>query len=132
MSLASKLSHEFRTGVRERGLKYQRKGAVEIVNHTRSLVAAFVRGSEYYQVSLKLGPLSLDVACTCPYFDGGEACKHVWATMLEADENLYLLDANQRSKLKLDFDYDALEDLLDVEDGEPFEEISTLHLTETR
>lgn len=111
MSLASKLSHEFSTAVRTRGLKYERKGAVEIVNHTRALIAAFVRGAEYYQVSLKLAATTLDVACTCPYFVGGEACKHIWATMLVADENLYLLDANSRSKLQLRFDNGALSEL---------------------
>lgn len=129
MSLASKLSHEFQHGVRERGVKYQRKGAVEIINHTRSLVAAFVRGSEYYEVSLKLGSVSLDVACTCPYFDGGEACKHIWATILAADENLYLLDANLRSKLKLHFDYTTLEDLLEGKAKERLDELTAAHST---
>src|SRR5438445_8668656 len=68
MSLASRLYQEFQAGIRDRGATYHRRGAVEILSHTYSEVGAVVRGGEDYLVNLSLGRVSLDVACTCPYF----------------------------------------------------------------
>jgi len=118
MSLAIQLSHEFTRKVRNKGAGYYRNGAVEIVSHTDSQVDAIVSGTEDYLVRLTLGRVALNVACTCPYFDGGDTCKHLWATMLKADAKLYLADANPRSNLKLNFDYDALDELRDLQELE--------------
>src|SRR6266542_6633709 len=118
MSLAIQLSHEFTRKVRNKGAGYYRNGAVEIVSHTDSQVDAIVSGTEDYLVRLTLGRVALNVACTCPYFDGGDTCKHLWATMLKADDRLYLSDAKLRPKLKLNFDYEALDDLRDIEELE--------------
>ena len=85
MSLKGKFSNEFNPKIRDRGVAYFRSGAVEILEHSITHVNARVKGTVDYLVRLELGANSFNVACTCPYFDGGEECKHVWATMLAAD-----------------------------------------------
>jgi len=46
-----------------------------------------VQGSELYNVSLKWLDGKLKAGCDCPYFEEhGNLCKHIWATILEAEE----------------------------------------------
>ncbi len=116
MSLKGKFSREFANRTRDRGFAYFRTNAVEILEHSSSHVLAKVEGERDYFVKLTLGRVSFDVACTCPYFDKGEECKHIWATMLAADNRNYLADVNLRAGLSLRFDNEALDDLLDLND----------------
>ena len=111
MSLKGRLSQEFAGKIRDRGFAYFRTNAVEILEHSDSHVDALVKGGEVYLVRLTLGRVSLDVACTCPYFEGGEECKHIWATMLEADSRQYLKDADRVRPLSLVPDYVASAEL---------------------
>ena len=111
MSLKGRLSQEFAGRIRDRGFAYFRTNAVEILEHSESHVDARVKGTEIYLVRLTLGRVSLDVACTCPYFEGGEECKHIWATMLTADSRQYLTDASLVTRLSLVLDYVAAAEL---------------------
>ncbi|MEO8436712.1 MAG: SWIM zinc finger family protein, partial [Pyrinomonadaceae bacterium] len=111
MSLKGRLSQEFAGKIRDRGFAYFRTNAVEILEHSESHVAALVKGSEVYLVRLTIGRVSLDVACTCPYFDKGEECKHIWATMLASDSRQYLRDASLVPRLSLVLDYVAAAEL---------------------
>ena len=113
MSLKAKFSADFRPKIRDRGHAYFRSKSVEILKHSESHVEARVRGSLNYLVRLRLGRTSLDVACTCPYFESGEECKHVWATMLAADSHQYLSRVDLLPKLQIRYDEDAVEELLE-------------------
>jgi superfamily II DNA or RNA helicase len=115
MSLKSKFSHEFNPRIRDRGVGYFRSGAVDIVQHSDLHLEAVVKGTTDYKVRLTLIPHALAVACTCPYFDGGEECKHIWATMLAADNRNYLAEVDQLGPLRLIDDDDALEELNETE-----------------
>ena len=116
MSLKGRLSHEFAGRIRDRGVAYFRSNAVEILEHSKAHVDARVKGSKGYLVRLTLGRVSLDVACTCPYFEKGEECKHVWATMLAADSRQYLTDVDARSRLNLRVDDEAVAELRELAD----------------
>ena len=116
MSLTGKFSREFANRIRDRGLAYFKTHAVDIFEHSESQVVATVKGEREYLVSLALGRVSLDVACTCPYFERGEECKHIWATMLEADSHQYLANVDLRTKLNLVFDDNAVEELWELAD----------------
>jgi len=107
MSLKGKFADYFSPKIRDRGVAYFRSGLVRILDHSDRLVDAEVKGRERYQVRLKLGKVTLDIACTCPYFDSGEECKHVWATILAADSYQYLAQADLRPRLMIHFDDDA-------------------------
>ena len=73
--------------VRTRGESYFQRGRVSILNSSDGSLIASVKGTRKYQVTLDLREEELIVSCTCPYFtDVVAPCKHVWATILAADE----------------------------------------------
>src|ERR1051325_3655030 len=119
MSLKSRFATQFNPKIRDRGFAYFRGGAVSILEHSNLHVLAQVEGSRDYFTKLTLTLTSLEIACTCPYFSGGEDCKHVWATMLAADSKNYLSEVNLRGPLKLVYDDDAVEELYLLEEDEP-------------
>src|SRR6185369_10518466 len=123
MSLKSRFAPQFNPKIRDRGFAYYRGGAVKILEHSDSHVRAQVRGTLDYFVELSLTSNSLDVACTCPYFADGEDCKHIWATMLAADNKNYLSKIDLRGKLNLVYDDETAESLhLLDDDDEPAHE----------
>ena len=111
MSLKGRLSQEFAGKIRDRGFAYFRTNAVEIFEQSQSQLDARVKGGKVYLVRLKLGRASLNVACTCAYFEKGEKCKHIWATMLAADSRQYLKDVSLVTRLRLVLDYEAAAEL---------------------
>jgi uncharacterized Zn finger protein len=66
----------------ERGRNYRAEGRVRRIDRFEDLVTAAVQGSSRYDVTVELGGTGIDARCTCPY-DGGGACKHVVAVLLE-------------------------------------------------
>jgi superfamily II DNA or RNA helicase len=120
MSLKGRLAQEFAGKIRDRGFAYFRTSAVEIFEHSQSQIDARVKGGQVYLVRLKLERRgSLNVACTCSYFERGEKCKHIWATMLAADSRQYLRDAELITPLNLVLDYVAVAELRKVADRQP-------------
>ncbi len=77
----------FSSVTRARGLDYAARGYVRIVRTTHEAVIAEVRGQQPYDVELHAVGSVLRASCTCPHFSGGDACKHVWATLLVADRD---------------------------------------------
>jgi hypothetical protein len=86
MTLATLLAHFVDWRVRERGRQYFQTGKVQIASAGSEEVEAVVSGGEEYRVSLRREEANVWVFCTCAFFEGGEPCKHVWATVLAADE----------------------------------------------
>jgi SNF2-related domain/Helicase conserved C-terminal domain/SWIM zinc finger len=112
MSFKAKFSGQFKPKIRDRGHAYFRSHAVEILDHSESHVEALVQGTDDYRVRLSLNRSSLRVACTCPYFEGGENCKHLWATMLAADSAQHLTKIDSMPALPIVFDYDAVDEMV--------------------
>ena len=104
MALAHEVRSFFSGKVRLRGHEYFERRAVVIDRGDAWSVRAVVRGTERYQVDLSRGPSRRDPAtstitawCTCPYAQGGEACKHIWASVLAATaQGLLGGDGHQR------------------------------------
>lgn len=90
MSIASELSGEFPRIIRSRGDDYFEQGLVRIKSGSAWEVIANVRGSKNYQVMLLRERYLITGRCSCPYFETDGACKHIWATIREADEIGYL------------------------------------------
>ena len=107
MSLASKLSHEFAARIQYRGAQYFRNRAVEVRFQSPVRLEAIVSGRLDYPVRLAISDGRLKVACTCPYFDQGEECKHIWAAILEADRLNSLSVAARYQRLVLSFDFET-------------------------
>jgi superfamily II DNA or RNA helicase len=87
----------FSGNIRSRGLAYFRQHRVTIIDTDDRVLIATVEGSSRsdYEVVLEWEPDAheITVACTCPYYDGGELCKHIWATMLAAEQAGWPQDA---------------------------------------
>src|ERR1041384_1595580 len=121
MSLKSRFASQFNPKIRDRGVAYFRAGAVKILDHYEGYLLTRVEGTYDYFVELSLNVNSLDVACTCPYFAGGEDCKHIWATMLAADSKNLFSEIDLHGPLKLIYDAEALESLQLLEDDDELE-----------
>jgi len=91
--LSTRCRHGFSSIIRERGAAYHREGRVHVDGASEAQARATVRGSAGtdYSVSVRAAdeeesPANgLEVWCSCPHFERGFACKHLWAFLLELD-----------------------------------------------
>src|SRR2546426_8518763 len=92
MSWTRKLEQFVPTGSLTKGRNHFRSGAVQIDDASEDRVEATVRGGGCYSVVLDLDidEESLVASCTCPHYDGGNLCKHIWATVQAAESNGHL------------------------------------------
>ncbi|HEY8186877.1 MAG TPA: DEAD/DEAH box helicase [Pyrinomonadaceae bacterium] len=111
MSLVQKLTPNFADRTLFRGAQYLRDGAVKILDHSPTHVEAVVHRHARYLVSIRLEGSRLYIACTCPYFGGGKPCKHLWATILEANRKNYLAEADEHDRLELWIDDSRVREL---------------------
>ncbi|MBI4909571.1 MAG: SNF2 helicase associated domain-containing protein [Acidobacteria bacterium] len=102
VDLLAKLASFFPGDIRARGRDYFSRGRVRVIAGGESSMEATVRGTEKYDVSFDLHKNRLDAWCDCPYFDSVGACKHLWATLLAADQLRYLSRAATVTDLVLD------------------------------
>ncbi|HWP60433.1 MAG TPA: DEAD/DEAH box helicase [Candidatus Acidoferrales bacterium] len=76
---------------RERGRSYFEHGAVDLLEGDEWSVEAAVQGTRLYSVTIERADDSIEASCTCPYYERETAfCKHIWATVLAAEEEGYL------------------------------------------
>ena len=86
MSLSTTLKPLFNSNDRNRGASYHRRRAVYSMKVDNGLLVAEVDGSDcHYEVTLDVEDFDNDeaISCTCPRFDSGFYCKHIWATILK-------------------------------------------------
>ena len=76
-----------------RGYEYYTQGRLESYswNHSRTILAASVRGSKYYAVTFSVEKGHLVYSCRCPAWTGSTQCKHVICALLTT-VNLLLPD----------------------------------------
>ena len=83
MSLSASLKPLFSSGDRNRGASYHRSQAVHSMEVEDGILVAEVAGSDRdYVVTLDLSDEE-EIFCTCPRFEDGYLCKHIWATILQ-------------------------------------------------
>jgi superfamily II DNA or RNA helicase len=86
-SLAAAFAPSVPTMLRKRGTGYWRTGLVTLTSCSDDKVEAVVSGTQDYQVVLRREESLVRASCDCPYAtDRDEVCKHIWATILAADE----------------------------------------------
>src|SRR5579883_1014643 len=118
MALTTKLLRDVRSDIRDRGRDYHSRGAVRIRHGDASTVRASVRGTEPYQVELVREGSIVSASCTCRYFDDNfDICKHIWATLLAAQQFGYLQNG-KGDPSRLMPDEEALDDYDDDYDGD--------------
>ena len=82
--LAEIFKDDFDSDVRWRGDRYYKQRAVKLQTLTDDILTAKVSGTQEYRVEINLSKATC--RCTCPYFQTAGPCKHVWATIREADD----------------------------------------------
>jgi superfamily II DNA or RNA helicase len=88
MPVSFVLARQFPASIRRRGAEYHRQGKVGVTLQTDTILTAQVRGTRPYIVTIENSDDSFSASCTCPFSARGDGppCKHIWATLLEADE----------------------------------------------
>src|SRR5438270_8095392 len=91
MSLTVKLADQFSHNARIEGERLQQAGRVKITDHTAGWIEATVQGTMPYEMILERQKGVVRYSCDCPYFvNTGDTCKHVWATLRQAELKGYL------------------------------------------
>ena len=93
-ALSAKLSHLFNSGVRSRGQVYFNRRLVRLKSGNAASVEAVVAGSLDYQTQIECKDEEVNLACTCPYFESDGPCKHLWATVLAAQQRGFVSALN--------------------------------------
>jgi len=86
-----RLRHSFLPMIRQRGEYYAKQGKAILKEVSQEKILAAVQGSKLYTASVvdrhsKDG--KIHISCTCPFFQQGFPCKHLWAAIVEADRIL--------------------------------------------
>jgi len=132
MPFANRCSFEFKSDVKTRGEQYYREDRVQLATVASHRVAAVVSGgSGDYEVVVDWSENErsyVEASCTCPYFDDHGLCKHIWATMLDADAKgigprrgsgqLTVFEADSDEDDDQDDDWEPEYDLLDEPDDD--------------
>ncbi len=117
MALSEKLLGHFPGDVRMRGTQYFGAKRVRFKSGNDRQVVAVVQGHQKYRLRISLEDGSVVVYCNCPYYSDVGACKHLWATILEADRLGYLNAYNPRTTVQLIEEGDeAAEDRIEEEE----------------
>jgi superfamily II DNA or RNA helicase len=106
MLVSEKIAKYFDGNVRSRGRDYFLRGAVKITRAQRGDIEAQVRGSMTYLVELVRDDDAMIASCTCPHYEEGAFCKHIWATVLTAESKRLLAPAEDDAPFSLLAEYD--------------------------
>ncbi|MEW6379133.1 MAG: SNF2-related protein [bacterium] len=100
MSFLDQLRPRFSPAVRQSGETCFAQGLVDIRTLNPRRIEATVKEKRKYTVGIDLQDRSrVEMSCTCPSFlDWGENCRHLWATLIEADQRWNLTDEWKGSK----------------------------------
>ncbi len=86
--LTKTLAQHVSARTRAKGVDYFRSGGVIDMSGGEWTAQAIVRGTRDYRVELlrESGTDRFTASCECPFYaDRGEICKHIWASLLEAE-----------------------------------------------
>ena len=85
MSSFEKWLPYFKSEARTSGTELFRKGAVVLSSASDTAIQIYVKGSTPCKISLQSESIESSVffgACTCPLYQKGNFCKHLWAALL--------------------------------------------------
>ncbi len=89
-TLARRFQSKFDSRTRSRGSEYFQEELVALKHCSSRQIDSSVwnEAGDFYDVSVVLNEDGTwgEAACSCPRFASGYPCKHIWATLLEADE----------------------------------------------
>jgi hypothetical protein len=113
MTLSQRLDPEFDAASQRKGRSLFLTRAVRLNEGSPRHFHGEVQGTRYYEVKIDFDGRIISLSCECPYFAGDGPCKHLWASVLEAERRGLLTEAAKAPVLEVE---EGLGDL------EPFEE----------
>ena len=126
MSLVTKLFDQVDPEARKEGGRIRARGDVDILEHSANRIDAAVFAGATHGVLLEREKHEVLYSCDCnDYANSLEPCKHVWATLLEAEAFGYLAGWERGEYVDLmpadedDADFDAEDE--DEEDDDSME-----------
>ncbi|HSU66704.1 MAG TPA: SNF2-related protein, partial [Tepidisphaeraceae bacterium] len=91
MALTDKFAEHFSHTARHEGARINSQRGVKIEHLLPDSIEATVQSGQTYEVFLGREKGAVRYSCECPYYQStGETCKHVWATMLFAQDQGHL------------------------------------------
>ena len=99
---------DFDRTVQSRGREYFKRRAAKITAADDRHFEATVAGGNRYKVKVSWDEDGAEYDCSCPFFrDRGEPCKHLWASLLQAEQDGVLreYDDEEDGDLGDDMDY---------------------------
>jgi superfamily II DNA or RNA helicase len=107
VQLALRTQQAFDSRIRSRGSSYAASGRVRIGPAEGDALVASVAGSEDapYRVELVRdagGSPRIAVSCTCPYFEGGDLCKHIWAVLMRVPSTGWAAPLLRNARRRID------------------------------
>lgn len=90
-SWKDRLRHSFLPVIRQRGECYAEQGKAILKEVSQERILAAVQGSKLYTATVvdrHSEDGKIQVSCTCPFFQQGFPCKHLWAAIVETDRIL--------------------------------------------
>jgi superfamily II DNA or RNA helicase len=118
MKLTDRCQHSFGSRVRSRGDSYARSGYITELTSDGIVIDAEVTGSyeNIYDVEIDFADCESGkvlASCTCPYFEGGDLCKHIWAVLRQMDESGVKFNGRIPTTLSVEPNYHDDEDYED-------------------
>ena len=118
----------FENKILRRGKDYYRDGYIENISRKDNLVFANVAGTRTYHVQIDLDNYT-NISCTCPYYEGGDYCKHIAAVLyaIEDDSTEYNEYSEFDEYHAIDIEYDDSIDISvdDIIDNANIDELRT-------
>src|SRR5579871_6297088 len=112
MTLSQRLDGKFDAASQRKGRSLFLSRAVRLNEGSPRHFHGEVQGTRYYQVRIDFDGRTVSLSCECPYFAQFGPCKHLWATVLEAQKRGLLSEVTKASELEVEED---LDDDLDLE-----------------
>ncbi|MFM7833080.1 MAG: SNF2-related protein, partial [Planctomycetaceae bacterium] len=97
--LAELLQSRFRADLRHRGAAYIEAERVSLIRVTTENVFGVVVDGAEYQTQLRYQPEDISLFCTCDQFTKSKSCKHLWGTVLAADQRGFVNPAIRPGRL---------------------------------
>ena len=116
--LSDRIANAFTSSARRRGEDYLDGGRIFIPTWTTDRIVADVRGSsgDDYRILIERAGSEIILACDCPYYLDRGPCKHIWGTVLLAEEDPRFDDWLPRAGFKVKFDLPDIGDTLFTDD----------------
>jgi superfamily II DNA or RNA helicase len=102
MTLSHRLDPEFDAASQRKGRSLFLSRAVRLNEGSPRHFHGEVQGTRYYEVKVDFDGRVVTLSCECPFFAGSGPCKHLWATVLEAEKRGLLTEVLNAPVIAMD------------------------------